>query len=243
MALFWHQVFATAYFKASHARSIVMQIDLFRANGLGSMRQILLDLSRDPAMIHWLDNSENHANAVNENYGRELLELFSMGVGNYSEDDIKAAARAFTGWTFTQPVPLYPYSTTDSEFRFDPADHDTEEKTFLGETVVDGEDVIDVIVRQEACARFIARQLYSFFVADEAPVPSRHDTPPRDPAAVAILADAFRESEGDIREVMRTLLLSNFFRKARFTRVKSPAEFIGGALKLSGAPQFPDLSG
>ncbi len=242
MALFWHQVFATAYFKGSHARSIVIQIDMFRANGMGTMRQILLDLSRDPAMIHWLDNSENHANAVNENYGRELLELFSMGVGNYSEDDIKAAARAFTGWTFTQPVPLYPYSTTDSAFRFDAADHDREEKSFLGETVVDGEDVVDVIVKQEACARFIARHLYSFFVADEPPVPSWHETPPRDPEAVATLAATFADSDGEIREVMRTLLLSDFFKESRFQRVKSPAEFIGGALKLSGAPQFPDLS-
>ena len=242
MALFWHQLFATAYFKSSHARTSVAQIDLFREQGLGNMRQILLELSRDPAMIHWLDNAENHAHAVNENYGRELLELFSMGVGNYSEDDIKAAARAFTGWTFTQPIPIYPYSTTDAAFRYDEADHDTEEKTFLGETVVDGEDVIDVIVRQQACARFIARHLYSFFVADEPGVPSWHETPPRDPAAIDALAATFTASNGDIREVMRTLLNSEFFKAARFLRVKSPVEFVGGAIKLAGAPRFPDRS-
>ena len=242
MALFWHHVFATAYFKSSHARAVVAQIDLFRDNGLSNMRQILLDLSRDPAMIHWLDNSENHADAINENYGRELLELFSMGIGTYSEDDIKAAARAFTGWTFVQPVPLYPYSTTDSDFLFDDADHDDGEKTFLGQPVHDGADVIDVIVEQKACARFIARHLYNFFVADEVPVPSWSETPPRDPDAIDQLSSTFMERDGDIAAVMRTLLTSDFFKTARFERVKSPAEFVGGAMKLAGPPEIPDLS-
>ena len=242
IALFWHHVFATAYFKSSHARTLVAQIDLFRENGLGNMRQILLDLSHDPAMIDWLDNSENHADAINENYGRELLELFSLGIGNYTEDDIKEVARAFTGWTFTQPVPFYPSSISDSVFTFDAADHDSEPKTFLGQTVVGGEDVIDVIVKQEACARFIARHLYNFFVADEPPVPSWNETPPQDPGAIDTLAAKFVESDGDIREVMRTLLNSDFFKAARFKRVKSPAEFVGGVIKLAGAPRFPDLS-
>ena len=239
MALFWHQVFATAYFKSSHARASVAQLALLRQNALGNMRQILLDLSRDPAMIHWLDNSQNHAHAVNENYGRELLELFSMGIGNYTEDDIKAAARAFTGWTFTQPIPLYPYSTADSAFTFDEADHDHGEKTFLGQTVVDGKDVIDVIVQQQACARFISRHLYNFFVADEPPVSSWNETPPRDPAAVDTLAATFVESDGDLRQVMRTLLNSEFFKASRFQRVKSPAEFVGGAIRLAGRAGRP----
>ena len=242
MALLWHQIFATAFFKAVHARAMIAQVDRFRENGLGSMRQILLDLSRDPAMIDWLDNSENHADSVNENYGRELLELFSLGIGNYTEDDVKAAARAFTGWTIEPGAPINPWEMNDPQFRFDPDDHDTEEKEFLGETVVDGEDVIDVIVKQEACARFIARHLYNFFVADEAPVPSWHQTPPVDPDAIDMLAEAFLESNGDIRKVMRTLLNSDFFKEARFQRVKSPVEFVGGVIKLAGAPQFPDLS-
>ena len=242
MALFWHHIFATGWFKSEHGPSLVLQIDVFRENGLGKMRDILLDLSHDAAMIHWLDNSENHATAINENYGRELLELFSMGIGNYSEDDIKVAARAFTGWTFTQPIPLYPYGGYRSHFTFDAADHDSEPKSFLGHPVVDGEDVIDVIVQQEACARFIARHLYNFFVADEPQVPSWSETPPRDPAAVDALAHTFLDSDGDIREVMRTLLRSDFFKAARFQRVKSPAEFVGGAIKLAGSPRFPDPS-
>ena len=242
MALLWHQIFATAFFKAVHARAMIAQVDRFRENGLGSMRQVLLDLSRDPAMIDWLDNSENHADSVNENYGRELLELFSLGIGNYTEDDVKAAARAFTGWTIEPGAPINPWEMNDPQFRFDPDDHDTEEKEFLGQTVVDGEDVIDVIVKQEACARFIARHLYNFFVADEAPVPSWHQTPPVDPDAIDMLAEAFLESNGDIRKVMRALLNSDFFKEARFQRVKSPVEFVGGVIKLAGAPQFPDLS-
>ncbi len=242
MALFWHHVFATGWFKSEHGPALVAQIDLFRENGLGNMRQILLDLSHDPAMIHWLDNSENHAATINENYGRELLELFTMGIGTYTEDDVKVAARAFTGWTFTQPIPLYPYGGYGSAFKFDEADHDSEEKTFLGQPVVDGEDVIDVIVKQQACARFIARHLYNFFVADEPQVPSWSETPPQDETAVDALAATFLESDGDIREVMRTLLKSDFFQAARFQRIKSPTEFIGGVIKLAGSQRFPEPS-
>ncbi len=214
MALFWHQVFATGWTKSEHGPALVAQIELFKENGLGNMRQILLDLSRDPAMIDWLDNNENHGSSINENYGRELLELFSMGIGAYSEDDIKSAARAFTGWTFMQPIPLYPYGNYGAEFRFDEDDHDAEQKTFLGQTVVEGEDVIEAIVQQEACARFIARHLYNFFVADEPQVPSWSVTPPQDEAAIDEIVATFVASDGDMREVMRTLLTSDFFKTA-----------------------------
>ena len=108
MALFWHHVFATGVSKSDHPPSSIQQIRMFRRLGLGDLRTILLELSKDPAMIFWLDNNENHADDPNENYGRELLELFSMGVGNYTETDVKMAARAFTGWTFDQPLGLYP---------------------------------------------------------------------------------------------------------------------------------------
>ena len=99
IALFWHGLFATGYSKLNQARSQLNQIDLFRRSGLGNFRQLLVELSKDPAMIIWLDNNDNHKEAINENYGRELLELFSMGIGNYSEEDIKEGSRAFTGWT------------------------------------------------------------------------------------------------------------------------------------------------
>jgi hypothetical protein len=163
MALFWHHVFATGWHKSENTPAMVNQIDMFRRQGLSTMRTILLDLSRDPAMLDWLDNNENHKHAPNENYGRELLELFSMGVGNYSEQDIKQAARAFTGWTFAQPIPLYPYGYYPTVFEYDPNDHDGSEKAFLGHTGrFNGEDIIDIIVRQPATAKFLSRHLYNF---------------------------------------------------------------------------------
>jgi hypothetical protein len=99
IALFWHGVFATGYTKLNHPKAILRQVDMFRRYGLGSFRTLLVKLSRDPAMLFWLDNKDNHRDAVNENYGRELLELFSMGVGNYTERDVRQCSHAFTGWT------------------------------------------------------------------------------------------------------------------------------------------------
>ena len=99
IALFWHGLFATGYAKLNQARVLLNQIDMFRRQGLGSYRELLVELSMDPAMLLWLDNNDNHKEAINENYGRELLELFAMGIGNYTEDDVKEGSRAFTGWT------------------------------------------------------------------------------------------------------------------------------------------------
>ncbi len=236
MTLFWHSVFATGWTKSEHTPSMVDHIQMLRDNCLENFRNLLLQISKDPAMIYWLDNSENHGDSINENYGREILELFSMGIGAYTEDDIKSAARAFTGWSFRQPLPLYPWGHYGSEFRYLPEDHDDGEKTFLGHTGnFNGEDIIDIIAKQEAAARFICRHIYNFFVADEPQVPAWSIQPPNDPEAVQILVDAFQESDADIRHVMRTLFNSEFFKKARFTHVKSPAEFVAGSLKLSGA--------
>ncbi|MFN0146386.1 MAG: DUF1800 family protein [Dehalococcoidia bacterium] len=241
MALFWHHVFATGWFKSEHTSTMVAQVQMLRENGLGNLRTILLQLSRDPAMIFWLDNCESHAAAPNENYGRELLELFSMGIGNYTETDVKMAGRAFTGWTFQQPIPLYPYGLYPAKFLYNAADHDDSEKTFLGHTGrLNGEDIIDIIVKQEATARFIARHLYNFFVADEPQVSAWSVMPPQDPAAIDALAGAFMASDGDMREVMRVLLNADWFKAARFKRVKCPAEFIAAVLKLSGAMREPE---
>ena len=235
MALFWHHVFATAWFKGEHMLSMGDQIQTFREHGLGKMRDLLIALSRDPAMIYWLDNCENHADAPNENYGRELLELFSMGIGSYDETDVKMAGRAFTGWTFEQPIPLYPHGAYPARFVYRPEDHDDSEKTFLGHTgPFNGEDVIDIIVGQEATARFIARHLYNFFVADEPQVAAWSVQEPNNPDAIDTLASVFLETEGDLRAVMRRLLNADFFKQAQFAKVKSPAEFVAGVLKLSG---------
>ena len=103
MCVFWHRLFATAVHKLIQNKVGINQIDMFRAHGMGRFDNLLLELSKDPAMIMWLDNQDNHAANINENYGREILELFSMGVGNYTEDDIKETARAFTGWRIVNP--------------------------------------------------------------------------------------------------------------------------------------------
>jgi hypothetical protein len=240
MALFWHQVFATGVSKVDHYDEITRMVALFREKGMGNYKDLLVELSRNPAMIYWLDNCENHADAVNENWGRELLELFSMGVGNYTEVDVREVSRAFTGWTILPKLPRGPIGRHDWQFIYRPEDHDDTEKTFLGETGnFNGEDVIDIICQHPATATFIARHLYNFFVADEPQVPAWTVTPPRDQAAIDALADAFVESNYDIRAVLRVLFNSDFFKNARFARLKSPAEVVVGTIKLVGGFDFP----
>jgi uncharacterized protein (DUF1800 family) len=173
ITLLWHQILATAVSKVAHPPEMIRQIAMFRRYGMGSYHRLLLELSKNPAMIFWLDNNENHKNAPNENWGRELLELFSMGQGNYSETDVKECARAFTGWTLAATIPGILYNRFQWEFEYTDSDHDQNEKCFLGEQGnLNGEDVIDIILKQPATARFLARHLYNFFVADEVPVPS-----------------------------------------------------------------------
>ena len=241
MSLFLHHIFPVAWGKSEHGPSLYSEIEMFRRVGLTDMRTILLELSKDPAMIFWLDNNENHKDEINENYGRELLELFSMGVGNYTEDDIKAASRAFTGWTFRQPLSLYPNGHYPAEFEFIPDDHDYGEKTFLGESgEFDGGDIIDIIVRQPATARFVSRHLYNFFVEDEVQVPSWNTEPPKDEAAIARLSEVFLETGGQMRPVLKTLFDSDFFKQAtRFKKVKSPTELVVGVMRQTGEFDAP----
>ena len=240
IALFWHHVFASAWHKSEHTLSMFRQVEMFRRLGLSDMRTILLELSKDPGMINWLDNNENRKEEPNENYGRELLELFSMGVGNYTENDIKMAARAFTGWTFKQPIPLYPFGHYNAEFLYREDDHDDSVKTFLGESGrFNGEDIIDIIVKQPATARFVSRHLYNFFVADEPQVPAWDEVPPQDEEAIDILVKAYTESDGELRSILKVLFNSEFFKEARFKRVKCPAELVVGTIKLVGTYRHP----
>ena len=240
IALFWHSILCTGSSKIQHAKQQQIEFDMFRNYGLGSFRDILLEISRDPGMIFYLDNCMSHKGAINENYGRELLELFSMGVGmdghpNYTEDDVKECARAFTGWTISTPIPRYPYGVYPAHFIYNPADHDDGVKTFLGETGNwNGEDIINIIVKQPATARFISRHLYNFFVADDVQVPAWQNTPPRDPAAIKMLEDEYFRSNYNIRSMLRVLFNSDFFKNARFAKVKSPAEAVIGTMRLVG---------
>ncbi len=235
MALFWHQLFATSNSKVDNPPELTRQIAMFRRQGLGSYRDLLVELAKSPAMIFWLDNHGNHDGAINENWGRELLELFSLGVGNFSEDDIKDTARAFTGWTIAPKIPRNPLGRFYWRFEYKPEDHDEGEKTFLDHTGnFNGEDIVDIIADQPATPRFLARHLYRFFVADEPQVPSWNVIPPNDPEAIEVLVDAYNDSRGDIRSIMRVLFNSDFFKNARFARVKSPAELIVGTVRIAG---------
>ena len=249
MVLFWHNVFATGNGKLNNSRSGYNQLEMFRRYGLGRFDELLVQLSRDPAMIVWLDNQTNHNGAINENYGREILELFSMGVGNYTEDDIKECSRAFTGWTLgnaeymtlrAEKDSVWPYSRIAWHFDYQSDDHDDGEKTFLGESGrFNGEDVVEIICRQPATPRFIARHMYSFFVADEVPVPQWSYTPARDPDAIEELTQAYVDSGHDIRSMLRVLFNSGFFKSAQYSRVKSPAELVIGTLRMTGGYREP----
>jgi len=245
IALFWHGLLCTGHAKCENPKQQEFEIDMFRRDGLGSVHDVLLELAEDPAMVFFLDNCMSHKDAINENWGRELLELFSMGVGmdnqpNYSEDDVKEAARAFTGWTVANAMPRYPYGRYQSQFIYDPSDHDSGEKTFLGETGNwNGDDVIRIVAKHPGTARFISRHLYNFFVADEPQVPAWQHTPPRDPELIKMLEDEYFKSNYNIRSMLRVLFNSDAFKNARFQKVKSPAETVAGTMRLVGDFTFP----
>ena len=251
IALFWHGVFATGYAKTNQARALAVQIDMFRRFGLGKFDELLVELSKDPAMIIWLDNQDNHKDATNENFGREILELFSLGIGNYTEDDIKECSRAFTGWTLKNAEymsvramkdSIWPYGRISWHFEYRDHDHDHGNKTFLGETGnFNGEDIVRIIAKQQATAEFICRHLYDFFVADEEPVPQWAYTPPKDQNAIDIMSDTYIESGYNITEVLRVMFKSDFFKASSYERVKCPAEYVAGCLRVSGIIQKPTL--
>lgn len=236
MALFWHGLFATGATKYPLPLSAqLQQIEMFRRRGMGGFEELLRCLSRDPAMLFWLDNPSNHKDAPNENYGRELLELFTMGVGNYTEADVKAAARAFTGWGVGPMMPsCYFLGTFPASFRYDESDHDGTDKTFLGHVgAFNGDEVIGIIVKQPATARFIAERVYRFFVADEPDEPGH--------AEIARLTAVFMETNGDVRSLLRTIFMSDHFRsqQVRYRKVKSPVELMVGTARLSGRWSLP----
>ena len=246
MALFWHGIFATGYAKVIHGKALSDQTRMFRTFGMGSFKDLIIQLSKDPAMIIWLDNQDNHNGAINENFGRELLELFTMGVGNYTELDIKECARAFTGWTIanreymelrSQRDSDWPYGRIAWHFKYHPEDHDDGEKEFLGQRGrFNGEDIIHIICQQEATARFISRHLYSFFVSDEPPVPEWRYTPPINPEAIDELTRVYFDSNYDISAMLKALFNSSYFQSqdSWYSKVKSPVELVAGVLRLTG---------
>ena len=240
MTLFWHGILCTADSKGQSQVTENAQMDMLRRCGMGNFKDLLLEISRDPAMVYFLDNCLSHKDSINENYGRELLELFSLGVGmdgkfNYTEDDVKECARAFTGWTIANAIPRYPYGRHNNTYLYNQFDHDDGEKIFLGETgPFNGEDIIAIIAKQPSTARFISRHLYNFFVADEPAVAMWQITPPQDPETIKALEDEYFRSGYEIRSMLRVLFNSDAFKSARFAKVKSPAELVAGTLRLVG---------
>jgi uncharacterized protein (DUF1800 family) len=209
MTLFWHGHFATSIIKVKSSWMMWRQNQTFRENALGGVGEILQATTRDPAMIRWLDLARSRAGAPNENFAREVMELFALGVGNYSEDDVKAAARAFTG---------HRINPATMEFAFSRRLHDDGEKTFLGRTGrFDGDDIIGIILEQPACSRFLAGRIWEFFVYED---PS--------PATVEAAAFVLRSSGYQVRPLLAAIFRSREFysKPAMRTHIKSPVEWL-----------------
>jgi uncharacterized protein (DUF1800 family) len=212
MTLFWHGHFATANSKVDNPRLMVRQNRLFREHALGKFKELLLGVSRDPAMILWLDNGLSSKKHPNENFGRELMELFTLGIGHYTETEVREVARAFTGW-----------KQRDGEFSYDEKDHDDGPKTFLGQTWAwSGEEVLDALARHPATAEHLAGALVRFFVSDEGDADMEKE-----------VARTYLESGGDLRACVGWILRSPGFRDERAirARVKSPVELAVGAIR------------
>jgi uncharacterized protein (DUF1800 family) len=226
MALFWHGHFATGEEKIRDYRKMEQQLALFHRHATGSFRELLVDVARDPAMLAYLDAAQNVKGAPNENFAREVMELFTMGVGHYTERDIREAARAFTGWI-----------DDDLAFKLDADKHDDGQKTFLGRTGnFDGVDILTSILEQNVTAEFIAGKLYRFFVREEMSEPLQ-----------ARLGAILRDNNYEIAPLLRTLFLSrDFYSAPSFgTRIKGPIELIVSSYRKLGVkrlPGIPDLN-
>ncbi len=217
MTLFWHGHFTSGMKEVRNPRAMYNQNQFLRAHALSDFKTLVKGISRDEAMLIYLDAGKNVKSHPNENYARELMELFTMGEGNYTEQDVKEAARAFTGW-----------AAGPDGFFVRRGAHDGGEKTFLGRTGnFDGDDIIDIIFEQPATARHLARKLWIFFVA-----------PNPDDAAIDALAEKIRSSNYDVREAMRTIFTSDAFysMKVRSALIKSPTELMVGSARLLQTP-------
>ncbi len=221
MTLFWHGHFTSAAIqKGVSPREIVAQNALFRNFALGDVRTLTRSVSYDPAMLKYLDNVRNDRSHPNENYARELMELFTLGIGNYTESDVREAARAWTGIRIRRG--------SDDVF-LNPRLHDDGRKTFLGRSGnFDGNDVVDVIYQQPAAARFIAAKVLNYFLYNDP-----------EPELIDRTAALLRKNAFELRPVLSTLLRSNVFYSPRAYRalVKSPVEFVVGTYRLFGVAQ------
>ncbi len=222
MALFWHGHFATSEEKVRDYRKMLQQVELFQRAGLGSFRELLIAVAQDPAMLAFLDAGVNVKGSPNENFAREIMELFTMGVGNYTEHDIREAARAFTGWNFV-----------GLDFHIDAERHDDTSKEFLGQRAnYDGVGIIDRILAAPPTAGYIGGKLYRYFVRDEV-----------SPAMRDALAARLRETDYAIAPLLETIFMSrDFYADAsRGTRIKSPVEFVVSTYRKLGLTHLPGV--
>jgi uncharacterized protein (DUF1800 family) len=213
LTLFWHGHFVTSAKDERSASLMWKQHELLRQNAVGNFRQFVRAISRDAAMLDYLNNTQNRKAHPNENYGRELMELFTLGIGNYTETDVKEAARAFTGWAHD-----------GDDFVFRKFDHDDGEKTFLGHTGnFDGDDIIDIILSQPVCARFIGSKLFRYFAHEDV-----------DDTLAEGLAQILRGNRYELRPLVRTILTSKAFYSpaAIGTQIKSPIQLVLGTVRL-----------
>ncbi|MDA1018144.1 MAG: DUF1800 domain-containing protein, partial [Planctomycetota bacterium] len=211
LSLFWHNHFATSNAKVDSVRFMLDQNDLMRKHALGDFRPLLHAMARNVAMLIWLDSNANRKRQANENFAREVMELFSLGVGNYTETDIKEAARAFTGW-----------HVRDDRFWFNKLQHDFTSKTVLGKTAQDGQDVLEICLERRACPRFLSMKLLRTFVTGD-PQPEWIDA----------FADRIRVNNIDVQRCMSELLRSKLFfdPQVRRTLIKSPIDLVIGSYR------------
>jgi uncharacterized protein (DUF1800 family) len=225
MTLFWHNHFATANSKVANSVLMLQQIQLFRDNALGNFEALLQKITRDPAMLIWLDNRLNRKGSPNENYAREVQELFTVGIGNYTEEDIHQAARAFTGYSLDKNL----------NYVFNAKQHDNGIKTFQGQAGdFDADDILAILVRNPATARFITTKLFTWFV---------YDNP--DPSTIDRLSNTFVNTNFDIRAVLRDMFTGPEFLsdQAFHGIVKQPADFVVGSLKSLNVQNIgPDVT-
>ena len=214
VALFWHNHFATSHAKVQNARFMLGQYRLLHRHTLGDFRQLLQEISLDPAMMVWLDTNQSKKGKPNENYARELMELFSLGIGNYTETDVREAAKAFTG-----------YEIDKGKGVLNPRQHDDGPKTVLGKTGNwKAEDVVRICLDQPACPRFVVTKLYRFLVSDQVVVGRELIDP---------LAEQYRATGFDTGKLVETILRSNhFFSPAVYRqKVKGPVDFVVGIVR------------
>jgi hypothetical protein len=223
LTLGWHSHFATNFRTVRDSAMVVRQNFFFRENANGSFATLLKGIIREPAMLKFLNNDSNSKDKPNENLAREIMELFSLGVGNYSETDIKEGARALTG-----------YGRNEREFKFNIGRHDTKDKRILGKSgAFDGEAFVDLLLAQPACSRFVARKFYKWFVGDIDVKPSEEQA-----EVIEAIAGELRSNKYEIAPTLKTLFKSRYFysREVLGNQIKSPVQLIVSTVRSLQTP-------